>query len=348
MKLLILGGTRFVGRHLVSAALARSHEVTLFNRGKHSSTQLELTGIETIHGDRNTDLDKLSGRQWDAVIDTCGYLPRAVKASAAALADSACYVFISSLSVYADLSHAGVDESAPLATLTGQQLDEANAIDASGESSAATYGKLYGGLKASCEQEVCKAFPDSHLIVRPGLIVGPYDYTDRFTYWVERVAEGGEVLAPGRRERSLQFIDARDLSEWIVQMVERKQTGVYNANAKVGSLTMENLLDECRATSNSDARVTWVSEDFLLEHQVAAWTELPLYLPEHAAPHLKGFMFVNSEKAIAAGLKFRPLSETIADTLAWRRTVTDEPLQAGLDRDRENSLLLKWRERHNA
>jgi 2'-hydroxyisoflavone reductase len=344
MKLLILGGTRFVGRHLVSTALARNHEITLFNRGKHSQTR-ETTIVETIHGDRNSNLNKLSGRHWDAIIDTCGLLPRAVKASAAALADSVdLYVFISSISAFADMSQPGVDENGALARLTIEQLEEANAIDASGQSSAASYGKMYGGLKALCEQEVREVFPNSHLIVRPGLIVGPYDYTDRFTYWVERVAAGGEVLAPGRRERRVQFIDARDLSQWIIQMLEHEPSGVYNANGKPGCVTMERLLEECKATTKSDALFTWVDEDFLLSEQVMAWSELPLYLPEEAAPHLKGFMFVNSEKAIADGLKFRPLTETIADTLSWRRTVADEPLQAGLTADREQTLLRKWHE----
>jgi 2'-hydroxyisoflavone reductase len=345
MNLLILGGTRFLGRHLVAAALARNHAVTLFNRGQHSSA----SDLETIHGDRNTDLAKLGGRRWDAVIDTCCYLPRAVKASAKVLADSGAYVFVSSLSVYADVSVAGIDESAPLATLTSQQVDEANAIDASGQSSALTYGKMYGGLKALCEREVEAAFPESHLIVRPGLIVGPYDYTDRFTYWVERVADGGEVLAPGHPGRLVQFIDARDLAEWVVQMIERPQTGVYNANGKPGSVTMSAVLDACRLTTNSDASFTWVDEDFLLQEQIAPWSELPLWLPEQAAPHMKGFMQVNCDKASTAGLATRPLNETIADTLSWRRTSgANEPLQAGLDRDRENSLLRKWHERHNA
>lgn len=345
MKLLILGGTRFIGRHLVAAALVRNHEVTLFNRGKHSS----VTDVATIHGDRNSDLARLAGGRWDAVIDTSGYLPRAVKASAKVLADSGAYIFISSLSVYADFSAAGINETAPLATMTNAQVDEANAIDARGQSSALTYGKLYGGLKALCEREVKAAFPASHLIVRPGLIVGPYDYTDRFTYWVERVAAGGEVLAPGRPEQFVQFIDARDLAEWIVQMIERQQTGIYNANGKPADVTMAALLNEIRLTTSSDASFTWVDETFLSREQVAPWTELPLWLPEQAAPHMRGFMFVNCDKASAAGLVTRPLKETIADTSSWRQTVgTSEPLQAGLVRDKEDALLRKWRDRDGA
>ena len=282
-------------------------------------------------------------------MDTCGYLPRTVKAAAELLSDAIDrYVFISSQSVYADLSVPGVDETAALATLTGEQLEEANAIDASGPASAVNYGKMYGGLKALCEQAVEDVLPGRVFIVRPGLIVGPDDYTDRFTYWVDRLARGGEVLAPGRRERNVQFIDVRDLAEWIVRMIERNQTGIYNANGLPGSLTMEGVLQECRAVSGSDASFTWVSEDFLLQENVAAWSEMPLWLPEEAAPHLKGFMFVNSDKAIDAGLTFRSLSDTVSDTLSWRETdYSDDKLKAGIDPENEERLLRRWHERQS-
>jgi 2'-hydroxyisoflavone reductase len=320
MKLLILGGTRFVGRHLVTAALAREHEVTLFNRGKHPSAALE--NVETIYGDRNSDLSKLEGRRWDAVIDTCGYLPRTVGASAETLSHSVgAYVFISSLSVYADFSVSGIDETAPLAELTSEQLEKANAVDSSGQASAVTYGEMYGGLKALCEQAAEEVMPGRVLNIRPGLIVGPYDYTDRFTYWVERIARGGEVLAPGRPARHVQFIDARDLAEWIVRMVEGQETGVYNANGLPHDLTMERVLEECKVVSDSDASVTWVSENFLAQEKVAAWSEMPLWMPEEGAPQLKGFMFTDCKKAVTAGLSFRPLGETIKDTLTWRGTI---------------------------
>ena len=339
MKLLIIGGTRFVGRHLVAAALERGHEATLFNRGTQPSP---FADVETISGDRNRDLDKLQGRRWDAVIDTCGYLPRAVKAAAEMLSGSVeRYVFISSQSAYADVSVPGVDETAPLRTLTSEQLDRAYAIDTAGQPS---YGDLYGGLKALCEQAAEQAMPDRVLIVRPGLIVGPYDYTDRFTYWALRVARGGEVLAPGRPARPVQFIDARDLAEWIVAMTERGATGAYNANRSPNSLTMHDVLDECKSISNSDAVFTWASEAFLREENVAAWTEMPLWLPEEEAPQLQGFMFINCDKALAAGLRIRPLSDTINDTLTWARAeLRDAPLKAGMDPEREQSLLRKLR-----
>ena len=335
MKLLILGGTRFLGRHLVSAALARNHEVTLFNRGKHTSE----ADVETIRGDRHTDLAKLHGRRWDAVVDTSGMLPRAVKAAAEALADSVGhYTFISTQNVYADVSIPGVSESAPLRTLTSEELDEAYAIDTSGEPA---YGKLYGGLKALCEQAANSVMPDRVLTIRPGLIVGPDDYTDRFTYWVVRVARGGEVLAPGRSDTFVQFIDVRDLADWTLSMIERNETGAYNAHGLPGRLTMGNVLEECKSVSGSDASFTWASEEFLLRENVAPWSDMPLWLPEEAAPHLKGFMFINCEKAVGAGLRFRPLNDTIAATLAWYQANPRNELKAGLTPDREQSLLGK-------
>ena len=349
MKLLILGGTRFVGRHLVTVALARDHEITLFNRGKHPSE--DLTSVETIYGDRNSDLDRLQGRSWDAVVDTSGYLPRTVRASAEILSHSVDrYVFISSLSVYADVSVLGIDETAPLATLTSEQLEKANEIDSSGQASALTYGKMYGGLKSLCEQAAEEVLPDRVLIIRPGLIVGPYDYTDRFTYWVERIARGvkaGEVLAPGRPDRYVQFIDVRDLAEWTVRMIERKETGVYNANGLPNTVTMKRVLEGCKLVSDSDASLTWVSDDFLMREKVVPWSEMPLWMPEEGAPHLKGFMFINCDKAVGSGLSFRDLNDTIKDTLTWRETSgPNEELQAGIAPDKELSLLRKWHETH--
>jgi 2'-hydroxyisoflavone reductase len=341
MKLLIIGGTRFLGRHLLTAALARDHDVTLFNRGNYPAEP----GVEMIHGDRHNDVDlaKLKGRRWDVVVDTCGHLPRTVRSAAEILSNSVdVYVFISSQNAYASVGIPGVDETFPRATLTTEQLDHANAIDTSGQPS---YGALYGGLKALSEQAAEEAMPNRVLIVRPGLIVGPYDYTDRFTYWVARVARGGEVLAPGRPERFVQFIDARDLAEWIVSMAERKAAGIYNTNFTPGQLTMQSVLEECKVAGDSNASFTWASEDFLLRENVSAWSAMPLWLPEEAAPHLKGFMFINCDKAIAAGLRFRRLNETIRDTLTWYQTErSNEELKAGIAGDKEQALLRKWHE----
>jgi 2'-hydroxyisoflavone reductase len=337
MKILVIGGTRFVGRHFVMAALGRGHEVTLFNRG----TQPPLEGVDTIQGDRHLDLAKLAGRRWDAVLDTCGFLPRAVKASAEALRDAVdVYVFVSSIAVYADMSRPGIDETGVVATLTQEQLDKANAIDPS-TASAVAYGDMYGGLKVLSEQAAEEVMPGTVLILRPGLIVGPNDYTDRFTYWVARVARGGEVLAPGRPERPIQFIDARDLADWTVSMIEQKRTGVYNCNGVPGDVTMGRLLDECKAVSGSHASFVWVDEEFLAREKIGAWGELPLWLPE-TEQSLKGFMFVKSDKAIEAGLTFRSLTEIVADTLTWHQTVANEKLKAGLDPEKEKNLLRQW------
>src|SRR6185369_10859140 len=340
MKILIIGGTRFLGRHLVTAALARNHDVTLFNRGNNSTH----ADVETIEGDRHTELHKLKGRRWDAVIDTCGHLPRAVRAATEALADSVDrYVFISSQNAYANVSVPDITEDYPRATLTDEQLSEANAIDTKGQPS---YGPLYGGLKALCEQAIEELLPGRLLILRPGLIVGPYDYSDRFTFWVMRVASGGEVLAPGRPERFIQFIDVRDLAEWAIKMIERSAAGAYNTHGRPNTLTMQGLLDECKNVSQSDAQFVWASEEFLLEQQVAAWSEMPLWLPEEAAPHLRGFMFISPRKAIREGLSFRPVADTIRDTLVWYQAHhANEALKAGLNSDKERALLAKLRSR---
>ena len=339
MKLLIIGGSRFLGRHLVTAALDRNHEITLFNRGNYPPPP----NTKQIIGDRDHDLSKLQGHEWDAVIDTCGILPRSVEASAKSLSASVgIYVFISSVSVYADVSVPGVLENAPLKTLTNEQLDEANQIHRSGSNN---YGSLYGGLKALCEQALLDVIPERSLVIRPGLIIGPYDYTDRFTYWVMRVARGGEVLAPGRPARSVQFIDVRDLSEWILRMVELKASGVYNANGLPGSLTMEEILTACKTVTNSDATFTWVSESFLIQENVTAWSKMPLWLPEENAPQLIGFMFVNCDKAIIAGLKLRLLHDSVSAIYSWRKNVpSEDPMIAGLDTESEDRLLQKWHE----
>jgi 2'-hydroxyisoflavone reductase len=258
------------------------------------------------------------------------------------------YVFISSQSVYAEFSKLGTDETAPLATLTSEQLEKANAIDSSGQSSAVTYGEMYGGLKALCEQAAEAAMPGRVLVIRPGLIVGPYDFTDRFTYWPVRIARGGQVLAPGRPRRYVQFIDARDLAEWTVSMIERGGTGIYNANCSPGTVSMEDVLDSCKRVADSDASITWISEEFLMQEGVAPWSEMPLWFPEDD-DHWKGFMFINCDKALDAGLTARPLEQTIKDTLTWHQANNlDEPLKAGMDRDKEEALLRKWNESRSA
>ena len=333
MKLLVLGGTRFLGRHLVAAARARGHELTLFQRGTQPGPA--NPDVERIHGDRHRDLAKLGGRRWDAVIDTSGYLPDSVRASAEALASAVDrYVFISSVSVYAGDSGGCVDETAPLLELTSEELQRANAIDVSGQVSATTFGPLYGGLKALCEDAAERVLPGRVLSIRAGLIVGRHDYTDRFTYWVARAARGGDVLAPGRPGRHVQFLDARDLAEWIMEMIEARRAGTFNATGQPDTITMETLLEACRAVSGSDAKFHWVSEAFLRAERVRPWTEMPLWLPEGAVPS------INPRKAVAAGLRFRPLHDTIRDVLTWyREEEQGRSLRAGITADREQELL---------
>jgi 2'-hydroxyisoflavone reductase len=341
MKILIIGGTKFLGRHLLAAAQARGHELTLFNRGRHSAEN--FANVEQIHGDRNTDLDKLRGRAWDAVVDTCGYLPQSVKTSAEALKEAANqYVFISSISAYAHFRNPDFDETAPVTELNEEQQKRAKEIDPKGELTGQVLGEMYGALKVSCEREAEKAMPGRVLHVRSGLIVGSFDPTDRFTYWVMRVAKGGEVFAPGTPQRFVQVIDARDLSEWIIKMVEQNETGIYNAAGKPFELTMQAMLEEIKNVSGSDADFTWASEEFMNRERVEGWSEMPLYLSESNA-EFKGFLAANVDKALRSGLEFRPLRETIYDTLSWRKTKSD-PMKAGIDSQRERELLCKWRE----
>jgi 2'-hydroxyisoflavone reductase len=327
MRVLILGGTRFLGRHLVDSALARGHAVTTFTRGAHDDV-LPST-VERLTGDRDGDTSALAGRRWDAVIDTSGYVPRVVRTTARLLAEQAdFYVFVSSISVYKDWPGvSAIDESHAVGALEDPSIEEVN-------------GETYGPLKAFCEREVEKAFENRCAIVRPGLIVGPYDPTNRFTYWPDRVARGGEVLAPGRPENLTQIIDARDLAGWLVTLAERRTTGVYNATGPDYPLTMLSALKTMHDVSKSDAHFTWVSDEFLEGNEVGAWMEMPLWIPEKEGP---GVGDVNCQRALAAGLTFRPLEVTVRDTLAWRKTTpADAEWPAGLKPEREKELLAIW------
>ncbi len=322
MKLLVLGGTKFLGRAAVETALARGHEVTLFNRGE---TNPDLfPEAEKIRGDRLGDLSALSGRAWDSVLDTSAYVPQASRASAEAVADTAGhYVFVSSVSAYADLS-GPVHENSALAQLEEGQPDDRLLDDYSN----------YGALKVLAEQSVTDAFPGPVALVRPGLIVGPRDPTGRFTYWPHRVARGGEVLAPAPPEANVQFVDVRDLGAWLVDLSERRVGGAFNA-ANPG-LSWSTLLETCRDVSGSDARLVYVDPDFLLEHEVGQWMELPMWLHEDEGIHQ-----TDVSRAVAEGLSFRPLEETVRGTLDEAGT-TDA---AGLKPEREAALLEAWRVR---
>ncbi len=330
MRLLILGGTVFLGRHLTEAALARGHAVTLFNRGQHNADL--FPDAEKLRGDRDGDLTALEGRRWDAAIDVHGRVPRIVRMAAELLAPAVDhYTFISTTSVYGDYSIRNMDENAPLATIADPTVEDPT-------------GPNYGPLKVLSEQAVEAAMPGRTLVIRPGLIVGPHDPTNRFTYWPRRVAQGGDVLAPDGPAHPARFIDARDLAAWVIQMIESGATGTYNARGPNETLTFGELLDTCAAITGSDARFVWVDERFLLDAGVKSYTEMPLWVPN--LPERAGFYSVNSGKAIAAGLTFRPIAETIRDTLAWDATQPpDAPRPSGLHPDRERALLAAWNRR---
>ena len=334
MNVLVLGGTVFLGRHLVEAAIRRGHQVTLFNRGKHNP---ELyPEAEKLRGDRNGNLEALSGRHWDAVIDTSGHVPAAVKASAKVLWD-ACehYTFISTLAVYQDLlTVSELDESAPVRRISGEM---------SGPPSLEKMGEL----KAECECIIDEAMPERSLIIRAGFLCGPNDPTDRLTYWPRRVSRGGDVLAPGSPKRRVQFIDTRDLAEWILFSAEARRSGVYNATGPATPLNMEQFLNACQAESGSDSSLIWVEDDFVISECAktgpgfSRWAEFPLWAPGSGCEAT-----VNCAKAISAGLKLRPLSETIRDTRLWDAArPNDVPLRSGLSPQRESRLLEIWRSR---
>jgi 2'-hydroxyisoflavone reductase len=329
MRILIIGGTRFLGRHLVEAALTRRHEVTLFNRGQ-SNPDL-FPQLETILGDREKDLDRLKGRLWDTVIDVAGYVPRLVRLSAEVLEPNVSrYVFISSLSVYADFRKIGIDESYPVGKIEGESVEEIT-------------GETYGPLKALCEKAVREIYGERALIVRPGLIVGPHDPTDRFTYWPVRVARGGDVLAPQQPEATTQIIDVRDLSDFIVKLIEENASGIYNATGPDYELTMGKLLEVSKQVSGSDANFKWAGVEFLNQNKVEAWSDMPAWIPGDEEG--VGFARIDSSKAIQAGLTFRPLDETVLDTLKWAQTRPgDHEWKAGLTAEKEAEVLAALKE----
>jgi len=347
MKLLILGGTKFLGRYVVEAALARGHEVTLFNRGQLNPEL--FPDVEKLRGDRDGGLDALRGRRWDAIVDPSGYSPRVVRDSARLLAESVeHYTFISSQSVYKDTSVPGVAEDYPVITITDEQLREAESLQQSELTAAPFFWERYGALKALCERAAGEEMPGRVLNVRAGLIVGPHDYSDRFTYWPRRVAEGGEVLAPGGPERQVQFTDVRDLAGWTLDMAEARRAGTFNATGPDYRLTMGHVLDVCRGTTGSDARFVWVDEQFMLDAGLGAWMEVPLWIDSSDEGN-RHFMGISVEKAVAAGLKFRPLSETVRDTLEWDLSrPADTQRRAGLAREKEREVLDAWRGRGGA
>ncbi len=342
MRLLILGGTVFLGRHLTEAALERGHAVTLFNRGQ--SAPDAFPGLEQVHGDREHDLGLLGDREWDAVIDTSGYVPRIVREAATRLR-AGHYTFVSSISVYGTFERVGLTEDDPPAALPEPGSEDVE--------------RFYGELKALCEDEVRGAVAERALIVRSGLLVGPHDPTERFTYWVRRLADGGEALAPAAPDQPVQVIDARDMAQWILQMAEAARGGTFNATGPAQPLTLGATppppltlgatLELIRAGTGGRARLAWRDEADLAGAGVEPWSDLPLWLDLPRHPELRGFMATDVSRALAAGITFRPLEQTIADTLAWVRSRTGPgtrgsgvPLPpAGLDAEREYELLAR-------
>lgn len=325
MNLLVIGGTVFLGRHLVDAALANGDTVTIFTRGLHNADL--FPGVEKLTGDRRSDVSALLGRGWDGVVDTCGYFPADVRRTSELLADSVGhYTFISSLSVYSDNDTINLDETGAVGRLEDPEQETEITPD------------NYGPLKACCEEEAARAMPGRTSSVRAGLIVGPWDPSDRFTYWPHRIARGGAVLAPGRPERPVQFIDVRDLAEWALDITRRRVGGVFNATGYDRTVTMGELLETCRDVAGSDADLVWMEESFLKEQDVGAWMEMPLWIPEGEG--MDGFNTTSSARAIGQGLRFRPIEETVRATLDWDATLpADRLFRAGMAPDREAALL---------
>ncbi len=331
MELLIIGGTVFLGRAIVDEALSRGHSITLFNRGRHNPEL--FPEVEKVRGDRDGGLEALGDRRFDAVIDTCGYLPRLVSDSASRLAGSCDhYTFISSLSVYAPPSEGATgpfDESAPLLSLDDPSTEEVT-------------GETYGGLKVLCEEAAEAAMPGRTLIIRPGIIVGPHDPSDRFTYWVARPASGGSMIVPEPRDARIEFTDVRDLASWTLSAVEQRYVGSYNVsgpseNGVAFDAFIETCLDAARdQTTDGCAEPVWLDEQTLEKYEVAHWSELPLCVP--SAMLSSGPAAHSSARAIAGGLTFRPADETVRDTHAWWGTL-DRDLLTGLSREKEQGVI---------
>lgn len=296
----------------------------MFNRGRTNPDLFPQ--VERIQGDRAHDLAKLGGRNWDVVVDTCGYFPRTVRLAAEVLKGHVGhYVFVSSISVYADFSKIGINESDAVGKLEDESLEEIT-------------DESYGPLKALCERAVQDVFGVSSLIIRPGLIAGPHDPTDRFTYWPVRVARGGDVLAPHEPGSPVQLIDVRDLCDFILELIEQTTSGVFNATGPASMLTMDALLDVCRQMSRSDAQFRWAPLEFLEDNRVQPWSDMPIWLP--ASGDNAGAARLDISKAMHAGLVFRPLESTVRDTLAWAATLpNDYTWKAGLTPEREKELL---------
>src|SRR5438067_5768453 len=337
LSILILGGTGFTGPYQVQYALSRGHKLTTFNRGKTHPGELPKE-VEQLTGDRNGQLDALKNRQWDVVIDNPTTLPVWVRDAAQILKGNVeRYVFISTISVYGEIK-TGVDENAPTDKYQGADpyKETIEAMKASGF-------KTYGPLKALSEKEAEKWFPGKTLIIRPGLIVGPRDESDRFTYWPVRIDRGGEVLAPGDPKDPVQFIDARDLAEWTIRMVEDRETGTYNATGPAKRLGVGGMLGGIKEAEKSNATFTWVNEEFLTQQKVEPWSDMPVWTGKES-----GLARASISRALAKGLTFRPLADAARDTLSWFKSLPKDrqsKLRVGLTAERGAEVLAAWHKR---
>jgi 2'-hydroxyisoflavone reductase len=338
MRLLVLGGTRFLGRGVVDAALGAGDQVTTFTRGVSGEPP---AGVEALHGDRNdpAGLDVLRGREWDAVVDTSGFVPTVVGRGAAMLADAVGhYVFVSSINAYPGFPAEPVRDDSPVHDCA----PDAGSPDGEFET------EQYGPFKVGSERAVDRHFAGRSAHLRAGMIIGPYDDTGRFPYWVDRMARGGEVLAPGRPNVAMRLIDARDLGAWAVELARTRTTGAYVATGPAGQLTFGGLLEAAAAAAGTEPTVTWVPDEFLVEQGVAPWSELPLWIPASDSP---ATWDQDTTAAERAGLRTRPVAESAADTLGWLRgggadnAPNPRTGRAGLDPDREKELLAAWHNR---
>jgi 2'-hydroxyisoflavone reductase len=330
LRILILGGTGFIGPHFVRESLARGHTVTLFNRGKRQ--EQPTPGVETLLGDRDGQLAALEGRDWDVVIDNSGFVPRHVRLTTQLLRERVRhYLFISTISVYADLSAPGTTEVAPLVKLEDPSVEKVD-------------GDTYGGLKALCEGVVLEDFAGRNTIVRPTYIVGPGDHTDRFTYWPWRMSQGGEMLAPGTAADPIQFIDVRDLARFVIGCIEGPTLGTFNACSPPGFATIGGLLEVSRRVSGATTQVRWVDVATLRAEGLLDGPALPIWSPPTG--ETAGAALVSPARAVAAGLRFTALEDTVRATLEWHRSRPVEQrdkLKVGLTREAEAALLAKLR-----
>src|SRR5213083_1893394 len=340
LRILILGGTGFTGPYQVRYALSRGHKLTTFNRGKTHPGELP-NEVEQLVGDRNGKLDALKGRLWDVVIDNPTTLPAWVRDAAQVLQSNVeRYVFISTISVYGEVK-TGPDENAPT-----EKYEGADPYKETLEAMKAGGYKTYGPLKALSEKEAEKWFPGKTLIIRPGLIVGPRDETDRFTYWPVRIDRGGEVLAPGLTGDPVLFIDARDVAEWTIRMAENRDAGIYNATGPAKPLGIGGMLDGIKAALKSNATFTWVAEDFLTQQKVEPWSDMPVWTGKDS-----GLALAKIDRALNKGMTFRPLAETARDTLAWFKSLPQDrrsKLRAGLTPEREAGVLVAWKKENHS